>query len=59
LFQDFEKRQAFDEHFKSLRKKQEVLFIKIFIYKKHVIQKDQKIETKIYMNIDVKMNVIN
>jgi len=58
-FQDFEKRQAFNEHFKSLRKKQEVLFVKILIYKEHVIQKDQKIETKIYMNINVKMNVIS
>jgi len=41
-----------------LREKQEVLFIKILIYKEHVIQRDQKIEMKIYMNIDVKMNVI-
>ena len=31
----------------------------ILIYKEHVIQKDQKTETKIHMNIDVKMNVIS
>ncbi len=59
LFQDFEKRQAFDKYFKSLRKKQEVLFVKILIYKEHVIQKDQKIEMKIYINIDVEINVIS
>ncbi len=58
-FQDFKKRQVLDEHFKSSRKKQEVLFIKILIYKKHVIQKDQKTEMKIHMNIDVKMNMIS
>jgi len=58
-FQDFEKRQALDECFKSSRKKQEVLFVKILIYKEHVIQKDQKTETKIHMNIDVEMNVIS
>jgi len=45
--------------FKSLRKKQEILFIKILIYKKHVIQRDQKTEIKIYMNINVEMNVIS
>jgi len=33
--------------------------MKTFIYKEHVIQKDQKIEMKIHMNIDVKMNVIS
>ena len=59
MFQDFKKRQALDKYFKSLRKKQEVLFIKILIYKEHVIQKDQKTETKIHMNIDVEMNVIS
>jgi len=59
LFQDFEKRQVLDECFKSLRKKQEFLFVKILIYKEHVIQKDQKTETKIHMNIDVNMNVIS
>jgi len=59
LFQDFEKKQAFDEHFKSSRKKQEVLFVKTFIYKEHVIQKDQKTETKIHMNINIEMNVIS
>jgi len=59
LFQDFKKRQALDKYFKSLRKKQEVLFIKILIYKEHVIQKDQKTETKIHMNINVEMNVIS
>jgi len=58
-FQDFEKRQVLDEHFKSLREKQEVLFVKILIYKEHVIQKDQKTETKIYMNINIKMNIIS
>jgi len=58
-FQDFEKRQAFNKCFKSSREKQEVLFVKILIYKKHVIQRDQKIKMKIYMNIDIKMNVIN
>ncbi len=58
-FQDFEKRQAFNEHFKSSREKQEVLFIKTFIYKEHVIQKDQKTEMKIQMNINVEMNVIS
>ena len=58
-FQDFEKRQVLDEHFKSLREKQEILFIKTFIYKEHVIQKDQKTEIKIHMNIDVEMNVIS
>ncbi len=58
-FQDFKKRQALDEYFKSSRKKQEVLFVKTFIYKKHVIQKDQKTKIKIYMNIDVEMNVIS
>jgi len=58
LFQDFKKRQAFDECFKSSREKQEVLFIKTFIYKEHVIQKNQKTEMKIHMNIDVKMNMI-
>jgi len=42
-----------------LRIKQEVIFVKIFIYKEHVIQRDQKIKTKIHMNIDVEMNVIN
>jgi len=42
-----------------LREKQEVFFVKTFIYKEHVIQKDQKIETKIHMNIDVKMNMIS
>jgi hypothetical protein len=40
-------------------KKQEVFFVKTFIYIKHVIQKDQKMKTKIYMNIDIKMNVIS
>ena len=59
MFQDFEKRQVLDECFKSLRKKQEFLFVKILIYKEHVIQKDQKTETKIHMNIDVNMNVIS
>ncbi len=59
LFQDFKKRQALNEHFKSSRKKQEVIFIKTFIYKEHVIQRNQKIEMKIHMNIDVKMNVIS
>jgi len=59
LFQDFRKRQALDEHFKSLRKKQEVLFVKTLIYREHVIQEDQKTETKIHMNIDVEMNVIS
>jgi len=58
-FQDFEERQALNERFKSSRKKQEVFFVKILIYKKHVIQRDQKIEMKIHMNIDVKMNVIS
>ncbi len=58
-FQDFKKRQALNECFKSSRKKQEVLFIKTLIYKEHVIQRDQKTETKIYMNIDVEMNMIN
>ena len=58
-FQDFEKRQALDECFKSSREKQEILFVKTLIYKKHVIQADQKTETKIHMNIDVKMNVIS
>jgi len=58
-FQDFKKRQALDEYFKSSRKKQEVLFVKTFIYKEHVIQKDQKTKIKIYMNIDVEMNVIS
>jgi len=58
-FQDFKKRQALNECFKSLRKKQEVLFIKIFTYREHVIQEDQKTEMKIYMNIDVKMNMIS
>jgi len=57
--QDFEKRQALDECFKSSRKKQEVLFVNTLIYKEHVIQRDQKTETKIHMNIDVKMNVIS
>jgi len=58
-FQDFKKRQAFDEYFKSLREKQENIFIKTFIYKEHVIQKDQKIEIKIYMNINIEMNIIS
>jgi len=58
-FQDFEKRQAFNEHFKSSREKQEVLFIKTFIYKEHVIQRNQKIEMKIYMNINAEMNMIS
>jgi len=58
-FQDFKKRQVLDECFKSLREKQEVLFVKILIYKEHVIQKDQKTETKIHMNINVEMNVIS
>jgi len=58
-FQDFEKRQAFNECFKSSRKKQEVLFVKTLIYKEHVIQRDQKTKTKIYMNINIKMNVIS
>jgi len=40
-------------------KKQEVLFVKTFIYKEHVIQRDQKTEMKIHMNINVKMNMIN
>ena len=57
--QNFEKRQAFNKCFKSLRKKQEIFFIKTFIYKEHVIQKDQKIKMKIYMKIDVEMNMIN
>ncbi len=59
LFQDFKKRQTLDKCFKLLRKKQEVFFVKILIYKKHVIQKDQKIKTKIYMNINVEINVIS
>jgi len=59
LFQDFEKRQALDECFKSSRKKQEVLFVKILIYKEHVIQRDQKTEMMIHMNIDIKMNMIS
>ncbi len=42
-----------------MRKKQEILFIKILIYKKHVIQRDQKTEIKIYININVEMNVIS
>jgi len=42
-----------------LRKKQEVLFVKILIYKEYVIQRDQKTKIKIHMNIDVKMNVIS
>ncbi len=58
-FQDFEKRQAFDKHFKSSRKKQEVLFVKTFIYKEYVIQRNQKTEMKIYMNINVEINVIS
>jgi len=57
--QDFKKRQALDERFKSSRKKQEVLFVKTLIYKEHVIQRDQKTETKIHMNINVEMNVIS
>jgi len=59
LFQDFEKRQALDKCFKSSRKKQEVFFVKTFIYKEHVIQKDQKTETKIHINIDIEMNMIS
>jgi len=59
LFQDFKKRQALNEHFKSSRKKQEVLFVKTLIYKEHVIQKDQKTETKIHININVKINMIS
>ena len=55
----FQKRQAFDECFKSSRKKQEVLFVKTLIYKEHVIQKDQKTEMNIHMNINVEMNVIS
>jgi len=58
-FQDFKKRQVLDECFKSSRKKQEVLFVKIFIYKEHVILRDQKTKMKIHMNIDVKMNMIS
>jgi len=59
LFQDFEKRQALDECFKLSRKKQEVFFVKILIYKEHVIQRDQKTEMKIHMNINIEMNVIS
>ncbi len=59
LSQDFEKRQALNECFKSSRKKQEVLFVKTLIYKEHVIQRDQKIEMKIYININVEMNMIS
>jgi len=59
LSQDFKKRQVLNEHFKSSREKQEVLFIKTFIYKEHVIQRNQKTEMKIHMNINVKMNVIS
>jgi len=51
--------KVLDECFKSLRKKQEALFVKTLIYKEHVIQRDQKTETKIHMNINVKMNIIN
>ncbi len=58
-FQDFKKRQTFNECFKSSREKQEVLFIKTFIYKKHVIQRNQKIEMKIYININAEMNMIS
>ena len=58
-FQDFKKRQAFNECFKSSREKQEVLLIKTFIYKEHVIQRNQKIEMKIYMNINAEMNMIS
>ncbi len=58
-FQDFKKRQTFNECFKSSREKQEVLFIKTFIYKKHVIQRNQKIEMKIYININAEMNIIS
>jgi len=53
------KKQAFDEYFTSLREKQEVFFIKTFIYTEYIIQKDQKIITDIYININVKMNVIS
>jgi len=42
-----------------IKKKIRSHFIKTFIYKEHVIQKDQKTETKIYMNINVKMNMIS
>ncbi len=59
MFQDLKKRQAFDECFKSSRKKQEVLFVKILIYKEHIIQKDQKTEMKIHMNINIKINTIS
>ena len=58
-FQDFKKRQALNECFKLSRKKQEVLFVKTLIYKEHVIQRNQKTETKIHMNINVEMNVIS
>ena len=33
--------------------------MKIFIYKEHVIQRDQKTEMKIHININVKMNMIS
>ena len=57
--QDFKKRQAFNEHFKLSRKKQEVLFVKTLIYREYVIQEDQKTKTKIHININIEMNVIN
>jgi len=41
-----------------LKEKQRIFFVKILIYMKHVIQKDQKIEMKIHINIDIEMNVI-
>ncbi len=42
-----------------IKEKQEVFFIKTLIYNEHVIQRNQKTETKIHMNINVKMNVIS
>lgn len=33
--------------------------MKILICKEHIIQKDQKIKTENYMNIDVEINIIS
>ncbi len=55
----FWKKTSFQWTLQIVEKKKEILFVKTFIYKKHVIQKDQKTEMKIHMNISVKMNVIS
>ena len=55
----FREKTNFQRMLQIIKGKTRSSLCKTLIYKEHVIQKDQKTETKIHMNINVKMNVIS